>query len=75
MSRIEGRLTAADDAALDMAELLQLLDPGAATSPGERVDAIARYLSLSEGWREARSSLKGTFAALSKPTELTRGKE
>ena len=62
MARYDGKLTAAEDAAIDAAELLAALGARAAVSPGERQEAIIRYLSASDGWTDARSLLRGAFA-------------
>ncbi|MBA3666351.1 MAG: hypothetical protein H0W65_01330 [Sphingomonas sp.] len=75
MSRFEGRLTAAGDVPLEMTELMQLLVSSAPVDQRHRVDAIACLLSVSEGWREAKSSLDGTFAPVAEETGLRGGKE
>jgi hypothetical protein len=41
----------------------------------ERQDAIACFLSASEGWRDAREALKGAFASLPRASWLKDGKE
>ena len=74
LAKFDGELTAAGEASLDMVELLSLL----AASPmdhRDRSDAIACYLSASEGWRAAKGMLKGNFAALATATRLTNGKD
>ena len=50
------------EAPLSLAELLALLGDDALTDARTREDAIACYLSGSEGWREAVRMLGGTFA-------------
>ena len=75
MSRFDGEFTAAGEASLDMVELMQVLASAASAGGRERGDAIACYLSLSEGWRDAKGALKGTFASLGVATRLTDGKE
>jgi hypothetical protein len=75
LAKFDGELAAAGEASVDMAELLAAL---AATSPadrGRRNEAIACFLSASEGWKDAGRRLKGAFAALPRGTELTDGKE
>lgn len=62
MARFDGKLTAAEDATIDAAELLAVLDAQAAISPSARKEAIIRYLSASEGWRDASQLLGGAFA-------------
>ena len=62
MARFDGKLTAAEESTIDAAELLAALGAQAAISPSERKEAIIRYLSASEGWRDASEMLGGTFA-------------
>ena len=62
MSRFEGNLSAAGDAPLSTDELLNLLAANPALSGRERQDAIACFLSASEGWDKALKALGGTFA-------------
>jgi len=50
------------EAPLSLNELLALLGQGADADDRSREDAIACYLSGSEGWREAMKMLGGTFA-------------
>jgi len=50
------------EAPLSLAELLSLLGEGADADARSREDAIACYLSASDGWREAVRMLGGTFA-------------
>ena len=72
MARHEREFSVAADGPLTLAELLAL--PGATTDDAERArqDAIACYLSASEGWAEAVQRLGGTFAG--KGRELRDGK-
>ena len=74
MARFDGELTAAGEASLDMNELLSLLSASPMNNR-DRSDAIACYLSSSEGWRAAKGLLKGNFAALAASTRLTKGKD
>ena len=74
MARYDGELTAAGEASLDMNELLSLLSASPMNNR-DRSDAIACYLSSSEGWRAAKGLLKGNFAALAASTRLTNGKD
>ncbi len=62
MARHDGdfRITAQEPLSLD--ELLSLLGSSAKSEDRTREDAIACYLSGSEGWREAVKLLGGTFA-------------
>lgn len=62
MARHEGdfRINAQEPLSLD--ELLSLLDSSAEGAERTREDAIACYLSGSEGWRDAVKLLGGTFA-------------
>ena len=74
LARFDGNLTAAGEASLDMVELLSLLSASPMDNR-DRSDAIACYLSASEGWRAARGMLKGNFAALATASRLTNGKD
>ena len=75
MARFDGKLKAAGEAKLDIDELFSAF-PGAGEAVARgRQDAIACFLSASEGWEEARGALKGTFAAVSKASWLTRDKD
>jgi len=55
-------LTPASPAPTDLEELLLALGNGAGAGP-ERSDAMAQFLSVSEGWRDAGAALRGAFAA------------
>jgi len=62
LARFEKDFERSDEAQLSLDELLDLL---AVTGDGggqSREDAIACYLSGSEGWRDAVKSLGGAFA-------------
>jgi hypothetical protein len=75
LARFDGNLKAVGQAKLDVDELLSAL---ASTSPANakaRADAIACFLSASEGWRDAREALKGAFARLPRATWLTDDKD
>ena len=75
MARFEGKFKAAGEAKLDIDELFSAF-PGAADAVARgRQDAIACFLSASEGWEEARETLNGAFAAAAKATWLRGGKE
>ena len=75
MVRFDGNLKAAGEAKLDVDELLAALSAASNLGREERQDAIACFLSVSEGWKDARDSLKGTFASIPKPTWLTGNKD
>ena len=62
MSRFERDFSAAGQAPLSTSELLDLLAASAAMPNEERQQAIACYLSASEGWHEAMKALRGAFA-------------
>ena len=62
MARFDGKLTAAGESIVDAAELLAALGAQASLSPSERKEAIIRYLSASDGWRDAGELLGGAFA-------------
>lgn len=62
MSRFEGDFSAAGQAPLSTSELLDLLAASSAMPSEQRQQAIACYLSASEGWHEALKALRGAFA-------------
>ncbi|MFL6721124.1 MAG: hypothetical protein ACJ8FT_04870 [Sphingomonas sp.] len=72
MARHEQNIQASADGPLSLNELLALLGEGKADAERERQDAIACYLSASDGWSEAVQRLGGAFAAEAK--ELRRRK-
>jgi hypothetical protein len=61
VSRFEGKIGEADDEPVDAADILAALAK-AGSGEGERREAIRRYLSVSDGWREASVRLCGAFA-------------
>ena len=63
MSRYDGELTAASAASVELEELLAAFGSVAAAGC-DRNDAMARFLSGAEGWRDAKAALGGTFAGL-----------
>ena len=75
MARFDGNLEAAGEAKLDIEELLSVLSNSAHLGREERQDAIACFLSASEGWREAKGALRGAFASVPRPSWLRNGKE
>ncbi len=61
MSRYDPKMTAASPAPAELDELLLAL--GSAAGAGiDRRDTMARFLSGSDGWRDARAVLRGAFA-------------
>ena len=62
MSRLDGKIRAAGEAPLDLAELLTVLGTQQESSVQNWRDAIACYLSASDGWRDASHRLGGAFA-------------
>ena len=62
MARHEGDFRIDAEAPLSLDELLALLGSAAHADDRARRDAIACYLSGSEGWRDALKMLGGTFA-------------
>jgi hypothetical protein len=60
VSRNEGKIGNADAAAVDAAQILEQIEIEIARLP--RPAAVARYLSASEGWKEASAELRGAFA-------------
>ena len=75
MARFDGNLKAVGEAKLDVDELLSALASASNLGREERQDAIACFLSVSEGWKDARATLKGTFASMPKPAWLTGDKD
>jgi hypothetical protein len=72
LSRFEGQFDAAGATPVESGDLARLLG---GTAPGSvRKEAIACYLSASEGWTEALVKLGGAFAAAGQ-TRLTDDKE
>jgi len=62
LARHEGDFRKDAEEPLSLNELLTLLGNGATGEARSREDAIACYLSASEGWREAMKQLGGAFA-------------
>ena len=62
MARHESDFRVDAEAPLSLDELLALLGEGADAEGRSREDAIACYLSGSEGWRDAVRMLGGAFA-------------
>jgi hypothetical protein len=75
LARYEGKFEAAAETSIGIDELLDALGRASSDTDGSRRDAIARCLSLSEGWRDAADSLGGAFARLGMGPGLTSGKE
>jgi hypothetical protein len=67
LSRYDGRFDAAAEVPIDAADLVAEIAARAEVRERERQEAIACFLSGSEGWQQALSVLGGTFA-----TERTR---
>ena len=74
LARHEAKFEAAAEASLGVDELLDALGRPLGAADHRR-KAIARCLSVSEGWRDAAATLGGTFATLPPETGLTDGKE
>ena len=75
MARFDGKFAAVGEAKLDIDELFSVF-PGAGEAVARgRQDAIACFLSASEGWEDAREALKGTFAGVAKASWLRESKE
>ena len=62
MARHEKDFRIDAEAPLSLDELLALLGPASGGNDRSREDAIACYLSGSDGWRDAMKVLGGTFA-------------
>ena len=63
LARHEPHLRSSAEGPLSLNELLALLGDSRVEGLRERQEAIACYLSASEGWSEAVQRLGGTFAA------------
>jgi hypothetical protein len=63
VSRIEGKLGGEGGTPVDAADILAALAKDVEASAKRRQDAVSRYLSASDGWREASTVLGGAFAA------------
>ena len=62
MARHERDFRSETEAPLSLDDLLALLGAGVDSDERSREDAIACYLSGSDGWRDALKMLGGTFA-------------
>ena len=75
MAKYDGEIRAVAEVSGDLDELFAALGRAVPPDP-ERHDAMAHYLSGEEGWRDARKTLRGTFAKPSPGgTGLTGGSE
>jgi len=63
VSRIDGKIRSDGDLEIDAAEILAALAADHRVGARNRQEAFARYLSGSEGWREAFQQLDGAFAS------------
>lgn len=66
---------AAGPAAFDIAELFSAIASKDSVEVRARFDAIACFLSVGEGWKEAKSLLHGNFAEHLGQAWLTANKE
>jgi hypothetical protein len=62
VSRIEGKIEGDGNADVEAADILAALAADRRSEANKRQAAVARYLSASEGWREACHELGGAFA-------------
>ena len=62
MSRYDGRFDAAAEVPVDASRLAAAIEARAEFRSRERQDAIACFLTGSEGWQEALALLGGAFA-------------
>ncbi len=69
MSKYDGEIRAVAEVSGQLGDLLGALGQPSPTGP-DRHDAMAHFLSGGEGWRDARKTLRGTFA---KPSRGTTG--
>lgn len=63
LARHEPEFRSATDGPLSLAELIALLGDAKALTERDRQEAIACYLSASDGWADAARRLGGAFAA------------
>jgi hypothetical protein len=63
LARHEPKIRAAAEGPLSLKELLALIGDSKTEGARERHEAIACYLSGSDGWNEAVQKLDGAFAA------------
>ena len=76
MARLERDFASAGEASLSDRELINLLAACSAMPTRERQEAIACYLSASEGWDEALKALRGEFASdAAEAVRLSNGKQ
>jgi hypothetical protein len=76
LSRFERDIASAGGVPLGDRELLELLAACSAMESRARQEAIACYLSASEGWDEALKALRGAFAAdAAEAVRLSRAKQ
>jgi hypothetical protein len=73
LARHENDFAAGAEAPLSMDELLALLGPGSSAGQRSREEAIACFLSGSEGWREAMLFLGGAFAGEEAGLKMRKG--
>jgi len=62
LSRYDGKFDAAAEVPIDASELVAALAARAEARSRERQDAIACFLSGSDGWQDALALLGGAFA-------------
>jgi len=65
LSKFDGEIRAAGEGSVELQELLAALGRPPQIA-ADRQDAMAHYLSGEEGWSDARKTLAGTFAKLSR---------
>ena len=75
MSKFEGEFRAAGEGSVELDQLFVGLGRGLRIAT-DRHDALAHYLSGEEGWRDAVTTLGGTFAKASpRSARLTAGED
>jgi hypothetical protein len=75
LARHDGQLTAAGEAPFDIKDWLDLMAATSADRSQDRGDAIACFLASGEGWKSARSTLRGRFSTSAAATGLMSGKD
>jgi hypothetical protein len=75
LARFDGDLKAVGEANVDVDELLSAFPKADKAARQGRQDAMACFLSASEGWEQAKEALKGAFAAAPRASWLRGDKD
>jgi hypothetical protein len=74
LSKFEGKIRAAGEGSIELDQLFVGLGRGLRIAT-DRHDALAHYLSGEEGWRDAVTTLGGTFAKAPPPSARLTARE